>query len=58
MRLFEVRNNILMERGAREMLICQIEESVEMLVGEKVPPGPPTAAGQVVLSPIKQTEER
>lgn len=53
-----MRNNILMEKGARGMLICQIEESVEMLAGEKVPPGPPTAAGQVVLSPIKQTEER
>lgn len=29
-----------------------------MLVGEKVPSEPPTAAGQILLGPTKQTEER
>lgn len=46
-----------MDRGAREILIFQIEESAEMLVGERVPPGPLTAPGPIILSLTKQTEE-
>lgn len=47
-----------MDKGASEILICQIEGPVELLVGEKVPHGPPTTAEQGVLSPTKRTEER
>lgn len=47
----------MIDRGVREILICQIEESAEMLVGERVSPGPLTAAEPIVLSPTKQTEK-
>lgn len=57
MNLFEAKNNILMDRGAREILICQREESAEML-WVKVPSGPPKTVGQIALSLTKQTEER
>lgn len=53
MNLFEARNNILLDRCAREILTCH-RRICRMLVGEKVPPEPPTAAGQIVLSPTKQ----